>query len=208
MVGGSGLYIQAVCQGMNATPMVDPRFRRELYEELDAHGLLVLLEELRTKDPIYFESVDPNNPQRIIRALEICRGSGMPYSSFRTDQRTERIFNIIKIGLNLPREELFRRIDERMDKMLENGLFEEAKALYPFRHLNALKTVGYTEIFDFLDGLYDETEMIRLLKRNSRKYAKRQLTWFTKDQEYSWFLPQDFNGIINHIQQKTNQVKQ
>jgi tRNA dimethylallyltransferase len=208
LVGGSGLYIQAVCQGMNDTPMVDPEFRRELYEELEAHGLSVLLEELRTKDPVYYESVDRNNPQRIIRALEICRGSGMPYSSFRTDQRAERGFNIIKIGLNLPREELFCRIDERMDKMLENGLFEEAKSLYPFRHLNALKTVGYTEIFDFLDGQYDETEMIRLLKRNSRKYAKRQLTWFTKDQEYSWFHPQDFNGIINHIQQKTNQVNQ
>lgn len=208
MVGGSGLYIQAVCQGMNDTPMVDPRFRRELYEELEAHGLSVLLEELRTKDPVYYESVDRNNPQRIIRALEICRGSGMPYSSFRTDQRAERDFNIIKIGLTLPREELFCRIDDRMDKMLENGLFEEAKSLYPFRHLNALKTVGYTEIFDFLDGQYDQTEMIRLLKRNSRKYAKRQLTWFTKDQEYSWFLPQDFNGIIDHIQQKINQVEQ
>ncbi|MDZ7604881.1 MAG: tRNA (adenosine(37)-N6)-dimethylallyltransferase MiaA [Cyclobacteriaceae bacterium] len=208
LVGGSGLYIQAVCQGMNDTPIVGPDFRRALYEELKAHGLSVLLEELRTKDPVYYESVDRNNPQRIIRALEICRGSGMPYSSFRTDQRAERDFNIIKIGLNLPREELFRRIDERMDQMLKDGLFEEAKSMYPFRHLNALKTVGYTEIFNFLDGQYDETEMIRLLKRNSRKYAKRQLTWFSKDQEYSWFHPQDFNGIINHIQQKTNQVKQ
>ncbi len=208
LVGGSGLYIQAVCQGMNDTPMVDPEFRRELYEELETHGLSVLLEELRTKDPDYYETVDRNNPQRIIRALEICRGSGKPYSSFRTDQPVERDFNIIKIGLNLPREELFRRIDERMDKMLENGLFEEAKLMYPFRHLNALKTVGYTEIFDFLDGKYDETEMIRLLKRNSRKYAKRQLTWFTKDQEYSWFHPDDYTGITNHIRHKTNLVNQ
>jgi len=208
LVGGSGLYIQAVCQGMNDTPMVDPGFRRELYEELEAHGLSVLLEELQTKDPVYYKSVDRNNPQRIIRALEICRGSGMPYSSFRTDRPAERDFNIIKIGLNLPREELFRRIDDRMDKMLKDGLFEEAKSMYPFRHRNALKTVGYTEIFDFLDGQYDETEMIQLLKRNSRKYAKRQLTWFGKDQEFSWFHPEDFKGITNHIQRKTNKEKQ
>jgi len=208
LVGGSGLYIQAVCQGMNDTPMVDPGFRRELYEELEVHGLSVLLEELHTKDPVYYESVDRNNPQRIIRALEICRGSGMPYSSFRIDRPAERDFNIIKIGLTLPREELFRRIDERMDRMLEDGLFEEAKSMYPFRHLNALKTVGYTEIFDFLDGQYDEAEMIRLLKRNSRKYAKRQLTWFGKDQEFCWFHPEDFNGITDHIQQNTNQLKQ
>lgn len=208
LVGGSGLYIQAVCHSMNDTPQVDPVFREELYEELAIHGLPVLLEELRTKDPDYYKSVDRNNPQRIIRALEICRGSGMPYSSFRTDQPVERDFYIIKIGLNLPREELFNRINERMDKMLEDGLFEEAKSLYPFRHLNALKTVGYKEIFDFLDGQYDETEMVRLLKRNSRKYAKRQLTWFGKDQEFNWFQPNDFKGIITHIQQKVNREKQ
>lgn len=204
MAGGSGLYIQAVCQGMNDTPVIETGIREQLYQELAVHGLPVLLEELKVKDPEYYKFVDRHNPQRIIRALEICRGSGMPYSSFRTDQAAVRDFEIIKIALNRDRDELFRRIDERMDEMLKKGLFEEAKSLYPMRHLNALKTVGYTEIFDFLDGAYDEAEMVRLLKRNTRKYAKRQMTWFSKDPEYVWFHPEDREKILKYIQDKMN----
>lgn len=204
MTGGSGLYIQAVCEGMNSIPAVDPRFRTELYEELERHGLPLLLEELKLKDPEYFGRVDTNNPQRIIRALEICRGSGMPYSVFRKDRKSTRDFKIIKIGLNRDRDELFERINQRMDEMIAAGLFEEAKTNYPHRNLNALKTVGYKEIFAYFDGEYDMQEAIRLLKRNTRRYAKRQLTWFQKDPEFIWFHPDQYHEILSHINEKTN----
>jgi tRNA dimethylallyltransferase len=202
MTGGSGLYIQAVCEGMNDVPAVDLNFRKELYKELEIHGLELLLEELKIKDPEYFNSVDHNNPQRIVRALEVCRGIGRPYSSFRTDQKTTRNFSIIKIGLERKRQELFERIDSRMDQMIDKGLFEEAEKFHEKRHLNALKTVGYKEIFEFMDGSYDKTEAIRLLKRNTRRYAKRQLTWFKKDPGFSWFHPDDFDGILSFIHTK------
>jgi len=199
MTGGSGLYIQAVCQGMNDIPDVDISFREQLYQEFHNHGLPTLLEELKVKDPEYYCAVDKKNPQRVIRALEICRGSGKPYSSFRVDEQVSRDFNIIKIGLNRAREELFARIDERMDEMINDGLFEEAKKYYEKRHLNALKTVGYTEIFEYIDDLYDKQEALRLLKRNSHRYAKRQLTWFKKDPEFTWFHPDDRKEILNFI---------
>ena len=202
MTGGSGLYIQAVCDGMNDIPQVDMRFRKELYEELDSHGLQPLVEELATKDPAYFESVDRQNPQRIIRALEICRGAGQPYSSFRQDKKAKREFQSIKIGLERPREELFDRISHRMDLMIEEGLFEEAERFYDKRHLNSLKTVGYKEIFGYLDKVYDKTEAIRLLKRNSRRYAKRQLTWFKKDEEFEWFHPDEREKIVSYVNSK------
>lgn len=202
MTGGSGLYIQAVCLGMNDIPDIDLRFRDELYDELEIHGLDTLLEELKMKDPEYYATVDRNNPQRVIRALEICRGTGEPYSSFRTDQPVKRDFNIIKIGLEREREELFERIDRRMDEMIKSGLFQEAKKLYAQRKLNALKTVGYKEIFSFIDGLYDREETVRLLKRNSRRYAKRQLTWFKKDPGYAWFHPGEKIKILTYLQKE------
>lgn len=202
MTGGSGLYIQAVCQGMNDIPDVNLSFREELYKELDFHGLLPLLEELKVKDPEYYSTVDRSNPQRIVRALEVCRGAGQPYSSFRTDKNIQRDFKLIKIGLNKEREELFSRIDQRMDEMIEGGLFEEAEKFYKSRHLNALKTVGYKEIFGYLDGEYDKTEAIRLLKRNTRRYAKRQLTWFKKEDDFTWFHPDDFDEILTYIYTK------
>jgi len=202
MTGGSGLYIQAVCDGMNDIPQVDPQFREDLYEELDRHGLDALLQELKVKDPGYYLSVDKNNPQRIIRALEICRGTGNPYSSFRQDHKSKRDFEIIKIGLDRAREDLFKRIDIRMDQMIARGLIEEAKINYQYRHLNALKTVGYKEVFDYLEGKYDFEETVRLLKRNSRRYAKRQLTWFKKDPEFEWFHPENFKSILMYIQQR------
>lgn len=199
MTGGSGLYIQAVCAGMNDIPKVDARFREELYGELDQHGLALLAEELRVKDPEYYNQVDKSNPQRIIRALEICRGTGQPYSSFRHDKKSTRDFEVIKIGLERDRDELFARINLRMDQMIEAGLFEEANKYYQQRHLNALKTVGYKEIFEYLDGTYSKEEAVRLLKRNSRRYAKRQLTWFKKDQEFTWFHPEEMGKILAHI---------
>ncbi len=202
MTGGSGLYIQAVCDGMNDIPDVDLRFRDALYNELKIHGLSPLLEELRIKDPEYFHSVDHKNPQRIIRALEICRGSGSPYSSYRTDQKMNRNFEVIKIALDRERHELFDRIDKRMDEMIDSGLFEEAQKFHNQRQLNALKTVGYKEIFDYIEGAYDKNEAIRLLKRNSRRYAKRQLTWFKKDLEFTWFHPDEYEKILAYIHQK------
>ena len=202
MTGGSGLYIRAVCEGMNDIPAVDKSFRDELYRELEQHGLQSLVEELRTKDPVYYEKVDIKNTQRVIRALEVCRATGMPYSSFRSDRKVQRSFNIIKIGLEREREKLFARINERMDRMIEAGLFEEAEKFYDKRHLNALKTVGYKEIFDYLDGKFEKEEAIRLLKRNSRRYAKRQMTWFKKDPEFMWFHPDDHEKILNYIHEK------
>lgn len=202
MTGGSGMYIQAVCEGMNEMPEVDMSFRDSLYQELEIHGLQALLEELKTKDPAYYAMVDHQNPQRIVRALEMCRATGMPYSSFRTDRNVQRPFKTIKIGLNRPREVLFERIDQRVDAMIAAGLMEEARQLYGFRHLNALKTVGYKEIFGYLDGKYDRTEAIRLLKRNTRRYAKRQLTWFKKDTEFHWFHPADYPDILKYITKK------
>ena len=202
MTGGSGLYVQAVCQGMNDIPEVDISFREELYKELEIHGLSLLLEELNIKDPEYFHSVDQSNPQRIIRALEVCRGTGNPYSSFRTDHKINRDFEVLKIGLERDRQELFSRIDQRMDEMIAAGLFDEAERFRDKRHFNALKTVGYKEIFAHLDGEYDATEAIRLLKRNSRRYAKRQLTWFKKDLGFRWFQADDFDGILNYIHEK------
>lgn len=205
LTGGSGLYIQAVCEGMSDMPDVQSGFRTTLYTELEHHGLAVLLEELRLKDPQYYREVDHNNPQRIVRALEVCRATGMPFSSFRIKNENKREYEIIKIGLDRERDELFERIDQRMDEMLGRGLVEEAERMYRYRHHNALKTVGYTEIFDFMNGVHDWNETVRLLKRNSRRYAKRQLTWFRKDPDFAWFHPNDFDLILSHVHKQMDQ---
>ena len=207
MVGGSGLYVQAVCHGMNDIPQIPGHFRETLYVECQQKGLEHLLDELRFSDPVYYDKVDKKNQQRVIRALEICRATGRPYSSFRQDKKTPRDFQIIKIGLDMDRAALFERIDNRMDQMIEAGLFEEAEKWYPFRHLNALKTVGYTEIFDYLDGQYHRQEAVRLLKRNSRRYAKRQLTWFKKDQEITWYHPKEFDRVLQYLLDKMGILK-
>ncbi|MEO9802457.1 MAG: tRNA (adenosine(37)-N6)-dimethylallyltransferase MiaA [Reichenbachiella sp.] len=201
MVGGSGLYIKAFCHGLDEMPEANMLIRQTLNDELDDKGLNVLLNELRNSDPVFFEQVDRKNPQRVIRALEVIRGSGKPYSAFRLGEATRtHNFKILKIGLEMDRTVLYERIDRRIDEMITLGLFEEAKKLYPHREMNALQTVGYKEIFDHLDGKYDREEAVRLLKRNSRRYAKRQLTWFRKDSEISWFTPdqlQDIEALIN-----------
>ena len=202
LVGGSGLFIKALCEGLDAIPQVEPGVREQLNSEFKKEGLEPLLKELKEKDPVYYELVDRANPVRVIRALELCRGTGMPFSSFITAEKKERSFHTIKIGLNIAREELYKRIEDRMDAMLANGLIEEAKRLYPLRHLNALHTVGYTEVFGYLDGQYNYEEMHILLKQNSRRYAKRQLTWFGKDKEYKWFEPAQEKEILAFIGRK------
>jgi len=200
VTGGSGLYVRALCEGMDEMPETEPAIREQLTRILQTEGLEPLLQKLQELDPVYYSLVDKANQQRVIRALEVSLSSGQPYSSFRKSERVVRPFRIIKIGLTRDRQELYARIDQRMDLMLEQGLLEEAKALYPYRHHNALQTVGYKEIFDYLEGKYDWNEAVRLLKRNSRRYAKRQLTWFTKHpDEYTWFHPQQLPDIIRFI---------
>jgi tRNA dimethylallyltransferase len=201
LTGGSGLYIKAVCEGFDDLPEVDPEIRNQLNKRLDEIGLQELAKELVTKDPDYAQNVDLKNPQRVIRALEVIKGTGIPFSIFRKGTIKQRNFNIIKVGLERNREELYKRIDMRMDLMIGAGLFEEAENLIPYRNHNALQTVGYKEIYDYLDGKYEIEEAIRLLKRNTRRYAKRQLTWFKKDNMFKWFHPSREDEIIKYIEQ-------
>ncbi|GAB4011299.1 tRNA (adenosine(37)-N6)-dimethylallyltransferase MiaA [Spirosoma migulaei] len=197
--GGTGLYINAVCFGLDDIPSVEPSLREHLFARLQQEGLAVLQAELRKVDPVYAQSADLQNPIRVTRALEVCLTTGLPYSSFRKQQSAERPFRSVLVALDRPREELYARIDTRMDDMLSAGLVDEVQSLLPYRHLPALQTVGYQEVFPYLDGLYDYDEMVRLLKRNSRRYAKRQLTWFRNQGNYTWVSPHDVEGIIQCI---------
>lgn len=200
LCGGSGLYIKAVCDGFDDVPEVPEEIRTSLLENWKIHGLTWLQQKMEELDPDHYAVMDRMNPHRLIRALEVKMATGASISSFRSAGRRKHGFHIVKIGLELPREELYARIDERMDEMIEAGLFEEAEQLYPYRHLNALQTVGYREIFGYLDGAYDRDEAIRLLKRNSRRYAKRQLTWFKRDEAFQWFSPRQYEDIVSAIQ--------
>ncbi len=187
MVGGSGLYINAVCDGFDEIPPTDPTLRESLTSRLRNEGLDCLLEELRRLDPKYYEKVDRNNPHRVMRALEVCITTGHPYSSIRSGAKVRRPFNIIKVGVAMPRTLLYDRINRRVDIMVEQGLEQEARNVYSFRNMNALQTVGYSEMFDFFDGKISREEAIELIKRNSRRYAKRQDTWFARDSSIMWF---------------------
>lgn len=202
--GGSGLYVDAVCKGLDSMPKLDVGIRKQLNEQFKNEGINSLLKDLKNCDPEYYGLVDKGNPHRIIRALEVFQGSGSKYSSFRTDSFGINDFEMIKIGMDRPREELYERINSRVDEMLANGLEQEARGLYSQKHLQALQTVGYSEIFEFLDGNYDRDEMVRLLKRNSRRFAKRQLTWFRRDQEITWFNPDDEKDIILFLKDRLN----
>lgn len=195
-VGGSGLYVRALCEGMDDFPPVDPALRASLMQRLEAEGVGALAEELARVDPDHYAQVDRSNPARVVRALEVSLQTGVPYSSFRTGMRRERDFSITKIGIDLPREELYARIDRRVDAMLAAGLEEEARRLYPYRTLNALQTVGYKELFDWFDGRISRDEAIEAIKRNTRRYAKRQMTWFRRDGEIHWFGPEDFDAML------------
>lgn len=207
MTGGTGLYIQAVCQGLDIMPSVEPTIRKILSQRLQREGLSVLNAELALRDPAYYRVVDRLNPRRIIRALEVCLATGQPYSSFRKIQPERRSFTIVKIGLTRDRPILYQRIDNRVEQMLNQGLLNEVLTLYPHQHQNALHTIGYREIFGYLEGHYNQEEAIRLLKRNTRRYAKRQLTWLRQDRDLHWFHPDDKSAILNYIQQKTTASK-
>jgi tRNA dimethylallyltransferase len=195
VAGGSGLYINALCKGMDPLPDADPRLRRSLTDLLEEKGLEELLGQLHDIDPDYYAVVDKSNTQRVLRALEISLQSGVKYSSLRTGTAKERPFSIVKIGIDIPREILYERINRRVDLMMEQGLEEEAKALFPDRHLNSLQTLGYRELFDFFEGKISRDMAIELIKRNTRHYAKRQMTWFRRDESIHWLSPDDFEGM-------------
>ncbi len=198
MVGGSTLYVDAITKGFDDLPK-SAELRAQLIQETEESGIEPLLLELQEKDPVYFEEVDRSNAVRVQRALEVIRLSGEPYSKLRKGVQKSRAFDMIKIGLNDDREALYERINHRVDLMLENGLEEEARSLHPKKGLTSLKTVGYQEFFDFFDGKIEREEAIELIKRNSRRYAKRQITWFKRDLEFEWFLPNQFEEVFAHI---------
>ena len=199
MAGGSMMYIDAVCDGIDDIPTIDDQTRTTMKQRLADEGLEALCEELRRLDPEYYEIVDRQNPRRVVHALEICLMTGKTYTSFRKREKRQRPFGIIKIGLNRPREELYERINRRVDQMMADGLLEEAKALYPKRHLNALNTVGYKELFDYIDGRWPLEEAVERIKGNTRRYARKQLTWFKKDESIRWFHPDETETIIKYI---------
>ena len=199
MAGGSMMYIDAVCDGIDDIPTIDDQTRTMMKQRLADEGLEALCEELRQRDPEYYEIVDRQNPRRVVHALEICLMTGKTYTSFRKREKRQRPFSIIKIGLNRPREELYDRINRRVDQMMADGLLEEAKALYPKRHLNALNTVGYKELFDYIDGRWPLEEAVERIKGNTRRYARKQLTWFKKDERIRWFHPDETETIIKYI---------
>lgn len=200
LVGGSGLYVQAVCKGLDEMPEIKAGIREKWNEIAAQQGLGVVQAFVEKGDPDFYAVVDRKNPARLIRAAEVIESTGKPFSQFRTQSvQAPRLFSTIKIGLTDEREVLYRRIDERMDRMIESGLFEEAERLFQKRHLQALQTVGYQEVFGYLEGKYDKEEAVRLLKRNSRRYAKRQLTWFRKDPEIKWLEKGEEEKIFDYI---------
>ncbi|HXA00916.1 MAG TPA: tRNA (adenosine(37)-N6)-dimethylallyltransferase MiaA, partial [Cytophagaceae bacterium] len=207
LTGGSGLYVRAVCEGFDEFPEADPEIRKILNKILKEEGIEALLKELKPADPEYYERVDKGNAHRIIRALEVFRQTGLPISAFRKNIRKERPFEIIKIGINRDRKDLYKRIDERMDQMIATGLLEEASRLYQHKDKPALQTVGYSEIFDFIDGKQNWEETVRLLKRNSRRYAKRQMTWFNRDKEIVWFEAGKVLKVTEYLRQQLNLEK-
>ena len=199
MSGGSMMYIDAVCNGIDDIPTVDTQIRQRLKERYEQEGLESIIQELRQLDPEYYNIVDKKNHKRVIHALEICLSTGKAYSSFRHNVRKTRPFQIIKIGLTRNREELYSRIDQRVDEMISNGLLKEAANMYPQRNLNALNTVGYKELFDYIDGKTDLQEAIFKIKSNTHKYCRQQLTCFKRDPEIKWFTPENVEEIINYI---------
>jgi tRNA dimethylallyltransferase len=203
MVGGSGMYIDVVCHGIDDFPTIDPKIREKLQHKFKNDGIEGLRSELKKMDPVYFNKADLNNPKRILKALEISVMTGIPYSSFLTCPRKDRSFKILKIGLKPERDILYDNINRRVDDMIQKGLIEEAKSLYNIRHLNALNTVGYKELFNYFDGIITLEQAIELIKRNTRRYATRQLTWFNRDKTIIWFKPEDIDSIIDFIKLET-----
>ena len=198
-VGGSGLYVRALCEGMDNLPQADAALRDTLAERLQNEGVEALAEQLKELDPEYYNIVDRQNPARVMRALEVCLTSGQKYSELRSGERKERDFQIVKVGVTMPREQLYDRVNRRVDMMVEAGLEAEARAVLPYRHCNSLRTVGYSEMFDYFDGTTTLGQAVELIKRNTRHYAKRQLTWFRRDADVQWFNPSDREQIIKYI---------
>jgi tRNA dimethylallyltransferase len=202
LTGGSGMYIDAVCKGIDDIPDVDPLVRKKYNNKYSEEGIEGLRLALKMLDPEYYKKVDLKNPKRIIRALEICDTTGRPYSSFLIKLERERDFRIIKIGLERTRKELYDRINRRVDKMIYEGLEEEAKGLFELKHLNALNSVGYKEFFDYFEGKISKGKAIELIKRNTRRFAKRQITWWAKDKEIRWFAADALQEILKYIESK------
>ena len=205
MVGGSMMYIDAVCNGIDDIPTVDDVTRETLKSRLANEGLEPLVEELKQLDPEYYEIVDKQNPRRVVHGLEICLMTGKTYTSFRKREKKQRPFRIIKIGLNRDREELYDRINQRVDQMMDEGLLDEARNLYPMRHMNALNTVGYKEMFAYFDGTWTLEEAVERIKGNTRRYARKQLTWYKKDEQIRWFHPDEKENILSYISQDYEQ---
>lgn len=203
MTGGSMMYIDAVTKGIDDIPTVTQEVREEIYKQYNAEGLAPILEELKQIDPEHYAIVDHNNYKRVIHAVEICRMTGRPYSSFRTNSRKVRPFKIIQIGLNRDRDELYNRINQRVDQMMSNGFLDEARKVYPFRELNSLNTVGYKELFKYLEGIWTLNFAVDKIKRNTRVYARKQITWFKRDDSIKWFHPNDEKEIISYLDKET-----
>lgn len=199
LAGGSMMYIDAVCNGIDDIPTVDDATRALMKQRLETEGLPALVNELKEIDPEHYEIVDRNNPRRVIHALEICHMTGKTYTSFRTNTKKHRPFNILKIGLNRDRSELYARINRRVLEMMDQGLEEEARKCYPLKGLNSLNTVGYKELFDYFDQAISKEEAIRRIQSNTRRYMRKQLTWFKKDPDIHWFHPDNITEIINYI---------
>ena len=197
--GGSMMYIDAVCKGIDDIPTIRPEIRQEMMQLLESEGLEKMCELLHEWDPEHWAVVDRNNPRRVIHALEICKQTGRTYTSFRSNTIKERPFNIIKIGLNRDRETLYQRINQRVLQMIDDGMIEEAQCVYPKRMLNSLNTVGYKELFEYLDGLTTLDEAIFKIQSNTRRYARKQLTWYKRDAEMTWFSPDNIEEILNYL---------
>lgn len=204
MTGGSMMYIDAVCNGIDDIPTVTPEVRSAVGEKFRREGLDAILRELKEADPVHYCEVDRMNHKRVVHAVEICRMTGRPYSSFRTNSRKTRPFGIIKIGLTRDREELYTRINSRVDSMMASGLLDEARRVYPFRHLNSLNTVGYKELFRYLDGEWTLDLAVEKIKRNTRVYARKQMSWFRRDEEIHWFHPDREEEIMDFINRKVS----
>lgn len=202
MTGGSMMYIDAICHGIDELPTIDETLRKDLLNLYENQGLEPIRNQLKLLDPIFYNQVDLKNYKRVIHALEVCLMTGKPYSSFRTNKRKKRPFEILKIGLNREREELYERINQRVDIMINEGLIEEARGVYPYRNLNSLNTVGYKELFKFFDGEWELDFAVEKIKQNSRIYSRKQMTWFKRDKEINWFHPEEEELIIQFIENK------
>ena len=202
LTGGSMMYIDAVCNGIDDIPTISDEVRLLYKQRLEKEGLTTLLQELKVKDPQYYDFVDKNNPRRVVHGLEICHQTGRTYSSFRVKEKKQRPFRLIKIALNRDREELYSRINRRVDEMMENGMVEEARLLLPYRSLNALNTVGYKELFRYFDGEWTMEEAIERIKGNTRRYARKQLTWYKKDNDIVWFDAAETDKVFMYLVDK------